>query len=404
VTEALGAKLGPLQGIRIVDASAVMSGPLAATLLADQGAEVVKVERPGIGDILRYVGTSRNGMSATFHVTNRGKRSIALNLAEARGIEILKQLIASADVFIQNFRPGVAERMGFGWETARELNPRLVYVSISGFGPSGPYAQKRVYDNVIQACSGMNDAQAEPETNEPQAVRQLICDKLTAYTAAQAITAALLARERGGSGQHVELAMLDTAIGFLWPDAAVEHTLLESDVIPQPPIGRNYRLMTMSDGWATATPLTDSEFQGLCRAFGLHEAAADPRFASVMDRMKNVAALSSLMQDDIVEAAASMTCDEVSAAFDAEDVPSGIVTRLGELHEDPQVIANGILVESKHPAAGRLREPRPAPRFGETPAHVGAPAPGLGEHTDEVLAELGLADEVSALRESGIVA
>ena len=395
--------MGPLEGIKIIDASAVMSGPLCATLLADQGAEVIKVERPGIGDILRYVGSSRNGMSATFHVTNRGKRSIAINLAEARGVEILHGLIAGADVFLQNFRPGVAARMGFGWEAMHALNPGLVYLSISGFGPDGPYAQKRVYDNVIQAYSGLNDVQAGPN-QEPEAIRQLICDKLTAYTASQAVTAALLARERGGSGQHIELAMLDTAIGFLWPDAAVEHTLLEEDASVQQPIGRNYKLMTMSDGWATATPLTDSEFQGLCRAFGMDEAAADPRFATVTDRMNNVEALSALMQVDIVAKAAQMSCEEVSEAFDREDVPSGVVRRLGELHEDPQVVSNQTLVESVHPLAGRLREPRPAPRFGATPAHVGGAAPTLGQHTDEVLGELGLSGEIAALRAAGVVA
>ena len=395
--------MGPLDGIKIVDASAVMSGPLCATLLADQGADVVKVERPGIGDILRYVGSSRNGMSGTFHVTNRGKRSIAINLAEARGMAILRQLIAAADVFLQNFRPGVADRMGFGWETVRADNPRLVYLSISGFGQTGPYAQKRVYDNVIQAYSGMNDVQSD-RSREPQPIRQLVCDKLTAYTAAQAVTAALLARERGGEGQHIELSMLDTSIGFLWPDAAVEHMMLEEDAQLQTPIGRNYELMRMSDGYATATPLTDSEFQGLCRAFGLNEAAADPRFATVTDRMQNVEALAGLMQEDMVEAAAKMSCAEVSEAFDREDVPSGVVRRLEELHEDPQVVSNETFVESVHPLAGRMREPRPAPRFRGTPARVGGAAPSLGEHTDEVLAELGLAGEIAALRESGIVA
>ena len=251
-------KTGPLAGIRILDVSAVMSGPLAATLLADQGAEAIKVEPPGAGDILRWVGSSRNGMSGTFHVTNRGKRSIALNLKEPRGLDILERLASQADVFIQNFRPGVADRMGIGWEQLRRENPGLVYLSISGFGSDGPYAQRRVYDNVIQAYSGMNGTQTDPESGEPQAIRQLICDKLTAYTAAQAVTAALLARERGQGGQHIELSMLETSIGFLWPDAAGDDMLLGDGITHQATVGSTYGLMRLADGFATATPLSDA--------------------------------------------------------------------------------------------------------------------------------------------------
>ncbi len=391
----------PLAGIRVVDCSAVVSGPLATTILADQGAEVIKVEPLGVGDILRHVGSHRGGMSGMFHVVNRGKRSLALNLADARGRAILEQLALRADVFVQNFRPGVTTRMGIGWEAFRALNPRLVYISISGFGADGPYATKRVYDNVVQAYSGL--AAVQGGAGEPALLKQLACDKLTSLTAAQAICAALIGRGRDGFGRHVELSMLDAAIAFLWPDAASDVMMLGDGVTRQPPIGTNYGTLRLVDGFATATVLSDAEFHGLCRALGLEAIAGDPRFASVASRMNHFRELVALFQREIPEAAARLTRDEIEAKFAAHEVPVGIVRKLEELHEDPQVRANGTLFERELPHAGRVREPRPAARFdAQTPAPA-APGPRLGEHTDAILAELGLAAEIGALRAAGVV-
>jgi crotonobetainyl-CoA:carnitine CoA-transferase CaiB-like acyl-CoA transferase len=391
----------PLSSIRVVDCSAVVSGPLATTILADQGADVLKVEPLGIGDILRHVGSHRGGMSGMFHVVNRGKRSLALNLAHPRGREILVELVRRADVFVQNFRPGVVDRMGIGWEALRAENPRLVYVSISGFGSEGPYAAKRVYDNVVQAYSGL--AAVQGGAAEPALLKQLACDKLTSLTAAQAICAALIGRGRDGRGRHVELSMLDAAIAFLWPDAAADAMMLGDGVTRQPPIGANYGTLRLADGFATATVLSDAEFQGLCRALGLEAVASDPRFATVATRMNHFRELVVLFQRDVPEAAAKLTRTEIEEKLAAHEVPVGIVRRLEELHEDPQVRANGTLFEREHPQAGRLREPRPAARFDGADPSPGAPGPRLGEHTDAVLAELGLAAETAALRAAGIV-
>ncbi len=392
----------PLSGVRIVDCSAVISGPLATTILADQGADVVKVEPPGAGDVLRAVGSSRGGMSGLFHLANRGKRSLALNLAHESGRALLRELAAGADVFVQNFRPGVVDRMGIGERALREAKPELIYVSISGFGSTGPYSRQRVYDNVIQSFSGM--AAVQREGNDPRPIRQLACDKITALTAAQAISAALYARARGRGGRHLELSMLDASIAFLWPDAGADHILLGDGVAHQPTIGSRYNLLRLADGWASVTVLTDAEFHGFCRASGRADVAEDPRFATVAARLSNLPALARLLTDDLAQALGKLTREEALARFSAEDVPCGVVRELDELHTDAQVVTNGTFVERVHPLAGRLREPRPPARFGEGPLEPASPAPSLGQHTDEILRELGAGNRIGALRAAGIVA
>ncbi len=392
---------GPLDGIRVVDLSAMIAGPLATMVLGEQGADVIKVEPPGTGDLLRRIGTSRGGMSAVFNTSNRYKRSLVLNLAEPRGRELLEQLVATADVFIQNFRPGVVERMGIGEPALRRVREDLIYVSISGFGESGPYAQRRVYDSVMQALSGLAALQGDPDTGEPVFVRNVVCDKATALTAAQAITAALFARERGAGGQHVRLAMLDASIAFLWPDGMQNHTYLDGGVTSSMSHAGIVSFRSTSDGYVTISVIQDEEYQNLCRALDLPQLASDPRFTEVRNRMRNARALG-----DILEAITrTKTTAELAAQLEACDVPFAPVNRVEALHRDPQVIENALLVESRHPSAGRMRAPRPVARFAKTIADPGRPAPALGEHTDEVLAGLGVAaDETAQLRAKGVVA
>ncbi len=393
-------RCGPLAGLRIVDLSNMISGPLATMILGDQGADVIKVEVPGMGDPMRMFGAMRGGMSSTFVNLNRSKRSIVLDLRSEEGKGVLRRLVSRADVFMQNFRPGVMDRLGFGYEAVRALAPDIVYASISGFGDTGPFADRPVYDNVVQALSGMAAVQADPDTGKPELVRNLSLDKATAYTAAQAVTAALLARARGQGGQHVRLAMLDAAIAFLWPDGMMNHTLLGDDVFRVPPFSIIYRIYETADGAITVSALTDDQWARACRAADREDMIEDPRFRSLFDRITHMQEL----REAVTELMATRATAEWCARYAEHDVPHAPILSLDEVPEHPQVRANGTLVESEHPAAGRMRQARPAPRFDGTPAGSLAPAPTCGEHTDEVLVELGYdGQQIAALRANGSV-
>ncbi len=390
--------MGPLQGVKVVDLSVMISGPLAGMMLADQGADVVKVESPGLGDIMRFLGTSKGGMTGIFANNNRGKRSIVVDLKKPEGVDVVRALMADADVVIQNFRPGAMERLGLGYDDVAAFNENVIYLSISGFGPDGPHSHRRVYDNVIQAASGLASVQTDPATGAPALFRTLICDKVTSYTAAQAITAALYARATGkAKGQHIVLAMLDAAVAFMWPDSAMDAALLDDDVTRTPTIGSNYSVTALTDGHVAVSAVTDSEFKGLFAAYGRPELGDDPRFNSAMARMQNLGDLIPLMRDF----AERTSVDEFMHGAEVHDVPASRVNSLDELPTDPQVVHNEIFVERQHPMAGTIREPRPAPRFSVTPAVVSSPAPRFGEHSDEIAAELGF--DALTLRAAGVI-
>ena len=389
--------MGPLDGVKVVDLSVMISGPLAAMMLADQGADVVKVESPGLGDIMRFLGTSKGGMTGIFANNNRGKRSLVVDLKRAEGVDVLRKLVADADVLIQNFRPGAMERLGLGYDDLAAINPDLIYVSISGYGPEGPYSHRRVYDNVIQAASGLASVQTDA-TGAPSLFRTLLCDKVTSYTATQAITAALYARATGkAKGQHIVLAMLDAAVAFMWPDSAMDAALLDDDARRTPTIGSNYAVTPLGDGHVAISAVTDSEFRGLFAAYGRPELADDPRFDSAASRMHHTTEL----RATLTEMARSISVDEFLDGAEQHDVPASKINTIGELPTDPQVIHNEIFVEREHPVAGMLREPRPAARFSATPVQVGSHAPTFGQHSDEIVAELGF--DAVALRAAGII-
>ena len=391
---------GPMRMPRIVDFSIALTGPYAAALLGDQGASVVKVERPGFGDIARWIGVSVGGMSSLFQTCNRGKRSIALDLDSDAGRDVARRLVADADVVIQNFRPGVMDRLGLGYEALRGERNDLVYVSLSGFGPSGPYATKGAYDTVIQAYAGLGANQADRDTGEPRFLNQVAADKITAMYAVQAITAALFARERGDGGQHVQLSMLDSVVSFLWADAAGNEVMLDADGSMPSSFTTAVKPLHFSDGWGICTPTSDADFAGMCKALGV-DGYDDPRVAGIVARRTNVDVMAGIMQR-CHAAAATLTTAQAMARFDELKVPAGVVLSPAALSADPHVQAIGLLQDSLHPTAGRLRQPRHPAQFASTPATLGSGAPTLGEHTDELLTELGFdANAIAALRAAG---
>ena len=302
----------------------MISGPLAAMILGDQGADVIKVEPPGAGDPIRYFGAMRNGMAAVFATANRNKRSVVVDLKREQGIALLRELVATADVFMQNFRPGAAERMGIGEAALREVRPDLIYVSISGFGERGPYSDHRVYDPVIQALSGM--AVVQGDRARPRMVKTIVPDKLTSMTAAQAISSALFARERSGRGQHVRLAMLDAMIAWLWPDGMWNHTLIGDGVFNELPGGFDL-VFEAADGFLTTGALTDKEWAGLARATEHPEWIEDPRFKALTDRLGHVEEL----LDSIQSALRERPWREWIERLDAEQVPCAPILSLDEV-------------------------------------------------------------------------
>ena len=388
---------GPLAGYRVIDVTQMLSGPMSTMILGDQGADVIKVEPPQAGDLTRAF--SSTGISPTFSMINRNKRSVALDLKCERGVGLLKQLVAESDVFVQNFRPGAVERLGIDEPALRQVKPELIYVSISGFGEVGPYTHKRVYDPVIQALSGLTDIQRDPVTGRPKMMRLVIPDKVTALTAAQAMTAALLARERTGTGQHVRLAMLDAVVSFLWPEGMAYHTFVRNgEAVSRPPDTRDLIFET-ADGYITAGAMSDKEWAGMVRALDKPEWLEDERFRTPAGRMKHADARLEMT----AEVMKTRTSAEWLARLDAEQVPCAPALSRHDMLTNEQIVTNRLIVESEHPHVGRTRMTRPAARFAETPAELRLPAPMLGEHTEQVLTEIGLSSaQIADLRAGGV--
>ncbi len=372
---------GPLAGVRVLDLTNNLSGPYGTLILAQQGADVVKVERPPRGDILRGVGSTRGGVASYFVNTNWGKRSIALDLRADDDKHVLEQLIARADVLVENFRPGVMPGLGFAPDAVCTAHPRLVYAAIHGFPSTSTLADAPAYDHVIQAMTGFASVQADLKEGTPNLVQQAVVDKATGLFAAQAITAALFERERTGRGQFLEIPMLRVGLNFLWPDAATNASFV-GEVDKLPPQARTFRLTRTADGHVALITVANDQFDGLLRATGRHELIGDPKLNSPQQRGRHGAQVMREIAAELRE----KTTSEVIELLTAHGVPCGAVNDLDDVPAAMDAVAPGALIRETHPQLGEMIHPAPVVEFDE-PVAV-RPSPAFGEHTDEVRAEL----------------
>lgn len=391
---------GPLSGVKVLDFSSVVSGPLATKHLAEQGADVIKIEPPN-GDMNRRsrAKVSANGeFSALFISTNRGKRSIALDMKKPAALNVARKMIAGADVLVQNFRPGTMERLGLSYEDVKKINPRIIFVSISGVGDRGPYVKKRIYDPMIQALSGMADIQSDQETQRPRMIRTIVADKTTAIFTAQAITSALYAREKTGEGQHVRISLLSAMLSYLWPESMMQYTVVGREKTAPPTNAGPDLIFPTSDGYITVGTITDSEWKGFCEAAGRPDLADDERFRTSESRYLN----SIDRINTMAEVLKTRSRAEWLERLDQADVPCAPVLRRNEIIEHEQVKAMDMIETLEQPFVGTVRQPRPFAEFEATPPAARGPAPTIGEHTQEILRELGLNEgELAEMISSG---
>lgn len=375
---------GPLHGIRVIEAGGWFTGAMAACILADQGADVIKIEPPG-GDPFRSTGTSRGGHAAMFMAANRNKRSIILDAKKPDDLAAMRALIDGADIFIHNMRPGATARIGLDAETLRAANPRLIHVSISAYGQTGPYAREGGFDTLLQVLSGLAYMQGGGADQRPQMVRTLLADKLTSPMVAQAISTALFARERTGQGATLDYAMLDGMVWWMWPDGMMNHCFLGDGVNAAQDLSDVDFICPTDDGYLVTTPHMEAHWQLFTDLIGRHDLRADPRFDTMRNRQLNLRAYADMLRGCF----AGRTTAEWCAALREREIPCAPVLRQSEVVDYPQVVWNGTIEEVDHPEAGRYRSARAPVRFDGVAAGTRRPPPAAGADTAEILAEIG---------------
>jgi crotonobetainyl-CoA:carnitine CoA-transferase CaiB-like acyl-CoA transferase len=391
--------LQPLAGIKIIELSNMITCSLAAMTMSAQGADVIKVEPPGMGDKMRPLGTQKNGVSGFFHNCNRGKRSLAIDLKSQAGVDAVKELASKADILIHNYRPGVMDRLGLGSDDLRNENSKLIYISISGFGTSGPMADLPAFDHVIQGIVGFTDLQSS-EADSFDHIKTFICDKVTAYTACQAATAALLARTNTNCGQHIDISMLHACLSFMWPDGMMHRTLKDDDRFEMSPGSDYFQTINYSDGGIAVAPLTDTHWEALLPMLGYPELIGTPIYASVAARMSNMKEVLKVLKSPKKDIGVNKALEILMAA----DVPCSPCIKRDDLETVEQIKAIGALETYVTAAMGELTVPTPPILFEGKLSSQAEPSPLLGEHSKEILLELGWADaRIDELLNSGEV-
>ncbi len=394
---------GPLDGVVVLEAAQIMAGPFCGLLLADMGADVIKVERPGTGDDTRRMGPAFiGGEAAAFLAINRNKRSVVLNLKGERGREAFRRLAARADVLLENYRPGTLEGLGLGYERLAALNPRLIYCSISAFGQTGPYSARGGFDLVAQGMSGIMSVTGEPG-RPPVKVGVPITDLNAGMYGAYGILCAYIHRLKSGRGQRVDTSLLEGGIAYTFWESAQYWSTGE---VPGP-LGSAHRLsapyqaLRTRDGYVNIGAANQATWEALCAALGRPGLVDDPRFKAPTDRREHYRELADLLETILAHETTAHWLD----LFERGGVPAGPLYDLGQVYRDPHVLARGMLAEVEHPTAGRFPQIGIPVKLSETPGRIARPAPRLGEHTDEVLAWAGYAPaEVAALRAEGAAA
>ena len=393
---------GALKGIKVIELAQIMAGPTCGMLLADMGADVIKVEKlPGGDDTRSYSEPSIKGESAAFMILNRNKRGMAVNLKKPGGLEVVKRLLADADVVTENYRKGTLDKLGLGYDVLQKLNPRLIYCAISGYGRTGPYADKGGFDLIAQGFAGIMSITGEPG-GPPAKSGTSIADINAGILAALGIVSALVARATTGRGQLVETSLMEAAVQQTYWQSAIFFATGQNSgptgsahILTAP-----YQAFPTQDGWINIGGANQANWERIVKVIGRPELADDPRFRTNTDRMKNLAQLTPLLAERL-RARASAHWIEV---FEEAGVPVGPVNKIGDMLADPQVKAREMVTEVDHPRAGRVKTLGMPIKFSDTPGQVARPAPLLGEHTREILASLGYSRaEIGNLEREGAV-